>query len=162
TSTWSLRRSTRPRPPRRWRAPPRPSSSRTRTSRLPRSRGPRRCLQPARSPSAVAREYRVRVTHYSRLSVVVFDVPAADAASEVAFWQAATGTQLTHITRFPEYHGGAVTGTLALLVQQLGDGPARVHVDIHTDDLDAEVERLEALGAERVSPAGHWVIMRDP
>jgi len=102
------------------------------------------------------------VTHYSRLSVVVFDVPAADSAKEVDFWQAATGAQLTHITRFPEYHGGAVTGTLALLVQQLGDGPARVHVDIHTDDLDAEVARLEALGADRISSMGHWVILRDP
>lgn len=86
---------------------------------------------------------------------MVFDVPAADSADEVTFWQAATGTELTHYTRFPEYHGGRVTDTLSLLVQQLGDGPARVHVDIHTDDLDAEVARLEALGAERVSSTGH-------
>jgi predicted enzyme related to lactoylglutathione lyase len=102
------------------------------------------------------------VTHYSGLSVVVFDVPAADSASEVAFWQAATGAQLTHYTRYPEYHGGGVTDTLGLLVQELGDGPARVHVDIHTDDLEAEVARLEALGAQRVSQEGHWVILRDP
>ena len=90
------------------------------------------------------------------------DVPAADRAAEVAFWQGATGTQLTHYTRFPEYHGGSVTGTLALLVQELGDGPARIHVDIHTDDLDAEVARLEALGARRTDATGHWVVMRDP
>jgi predicted enzyme related to lactoylglutathione lyase len=103
-----------------------------------------------------------RVTHYSRLSVVVLDVPAADTAKEVAFWQAATGGEITHYTRYPEYYGGGVTETLGLLVQELGDGPARVHVDIHTDDLDAEVARLEALGAERVGAAGHWVILRDP
>jgi predicted enzyme related to lactoylglutathione lyase len=102
------------------------------------------------------------VTHYSRLSIVVFDVPAADHAGEVAFWQAATGTELTRYTRFPEYHGGAVTETLGLLVQQLGDGPARMHVDIHTDNLDAEVARLEALGAQRVSADGHWCVLRDP
>ncbi len=102
------------------------------------------------------------VTHYSRLSVVVLDVPAADRASEIAFWQGATGAQLTHYTRYPEYHGGGVTDTLGLLVQELGDGPARVHVDIHTDNLDAEVARLVALGAERVEATGHWVVMRDP
>jgi predicted enzyme related to lactoylglutathione lyase len=102
------------------------------------------------------------VTHFSRLSIVVFDVPAADNDKEVAFWQAAAGAELTHYTRYPEYHGGAVTETLGLLVQRLGDGPARVHVDIHTDDLDAEVARLAALGAERVSQEGHWCVMRDP
>ena len=37
-----------------------------------------------------------------------------------------------------------------------------MHVDIHTDNLDAEVARLEALGAERVEATGHWVVMRDP
>ena len=103
-----------------------------------------------------------RVTHYSRLTVIVMDVPAADREKEVAFWQAATGAELTHYTRFPEYHGGELTGTLELLVQELGDGPPRMHVDIHTDDLDAEVARLEALGAERTEGHRPWVIMRDP
>ena len=41
---------------------------------------------------------------------------------------------------------------LALLVQRLGDGDggthARAHLDLGTDDVDAEVARLRALGAE--------------
>lgn len=93
---------------------------------------------------------------------MVLDVPAADTDAEVAFWQAATGAGLTQYTRHPEYHGGSVTGTLGLLVQRLGDGPARVHVDIHTDDLAAEVARLEALGAQQVRQEDFWCIMRDP
>ena len=49
-----------------------------------------------------------------------------------------------------------------LLMQRLGDGAARVHVDIHTDDLAAEVDRLERLGAERVQRVHSWWVMRDP
>ena len=37
-----------------------------------------------------------------------------------------------------------------------------MHVDIHTDDLEAEVARLEGLGAQRVERVAHWWVMRDP
>lgn len=37
-----------------------------------------------------------------------------------------------------------------------------MHLDIHTDNLDAEVERLERLGAQRVQRAHSWWVMRDP
>lgn len=37
-----------------------------------------------------------------------------------------------------------------------------VHIDIHTDDLPAEINRLENLGAERVQQAHSWQVMRDP
>jgi glyoxalase superfamily protein len=103
------------------------------------------------------------VTHYSKLLMIVIDVPAGQHDAELAFWQAATGQQLTQLERHPEYHGSMIAeGHLGLLVQRLDDGEARVHLDIHTSDLEAEVARLEALGAERVRQAGHWWIMRDP
>jgi hypothetical protein len=47
------------------------------------------------------------------------------------------------------------------MVQRV-DAPARIHLDIETDDIDAEVERLEALGAERVEKIESWWVMRDP
>ena len=100
--------------------------------------------------------------HYSRLSKVVIDVPAADHDQEVGFWQAATGQTLTRSTRHPEYHGATLPGGFGMLVQRLEAGPARVHLDIHTDDLEAEVARLEWLGAERVRRVHRWWIMRDP
>ncbi len=63
----------------------------------------------------------------------------------------------------PEYHGATLPGQdFWLLVQRLGEGGPRVHVDIHTDDLAAEVERLERLGAERVPGVHPWQVMRDP
>jgi predicted enzyme related to lactoylglutathione lyase len=47
------------------------------------------------------------------------------------------------------------------------EGSAGVHLDIHTDDLDAEIERLVDLGASLVDDSfkdhpGQWVIMADP
>ncbi|GIG68753.1 VOC family protein [Phytomonospora endophytica] len=49
-----------------------------------------------------------------------------------------------------------------LLVQKLDSGQPRVHLDVHTDDVDAEVARLEALGATRVRRVAHLWIVRDP
>lgn len=103
------------------------------------------------------------MAHYSRLSKVVIDVPSADHDEEVAFWSAAIGQPLTRFDRHPEYHGAGLHGQeFSLLIQQLGQGSARVHVDIHTDDLPAEIARLEKLGAERVQQAHSWQVMRDP
>jgi glyoxalase superfamily protein len=93
---------------------------------------------------------------------VVIDVPPADHDRELEFWQAASGEQLGPL-RYPGYHGAELHGQqFALIVQRLGEDPARVHVDIHTDDLEAEVARLEGLGAQRVERVHRWQIMRDP
>jgi Glyoxalase-like domain len=103
------------------------------------------------------------MTHYSRLSKIVIDVPPADHDRELAFWSAAAGQPLTRFGTHPEYHGAVLRGPeVGLLVQRLGDGPGRVHLDIHTDDLAAEVARLKELGAERVQQVHSWWILRDP
>ena len=103
------------------------------------------------------------MSHFSRIYKIVIDVPPADHDRELAFWRGASGRPLEELTRHPEYHGSELHGQdFALLVQRLGEGPARVHVDIHTDDLEAEVARLEGLGAQRVGRVAHWWVMRDP
>ena len=59
--------------------------------------------------------------------------------------------------------GGQMPGwSGAPVLQRPGDGPARVHIDIHTSDREAEVARLSALGATMVDDGEHWAIMRDP
>jgi hypothetical protein len=40
--------------------------------------------------------------------------------------------------------------------------PSRVHIDIETDDIEAEVQRLEALGAKRVAQVKRWWVMEAP
>ena len=42
------------------------------------------------------------------------------------------------------------------------DHPSRVHLDIKTDDVEAEVLRLERLGATRLRQVKHWWIMEAP
>jgi predicted enzyme related to lactoylglutathione lyase len=95
--------------------------------------------------------------------MIVIDVPAADHDRELTFWSAAVGQPLTQVASYPEYHGAALPGQeIGLLIQRLGQGPGRVHVDIHTDDLPAELARLEDLGAERAHQVHSWWVMRDP
>jgi hypothetical protein len=40
--------------------------------------------------------------------------------------------------------------------------PSRVHLDIETDDVEAEVHRLEKLGAKRIEAVRTWVVMEAP
>jgi hypothetical protein len=42
------------------------------------------------------------------------------------------------------------------------DHESRVHIDIETDDIPAEVERLEKLGATIDERMERWVVMRAP
>jgi hypothetical protein len=103
------------------------------------------------------------MSHHSRLEKVVIDVPAGNHERALAFWQGALGRPLVRSRRYPEYHGAVLPGErFEVLVQRLQDGPSRAHVDIHTDDLEAEVTRLEGLGARRVRLVNGWWIMEDP
>jgi hypothetical protein len=40
--------------------------------------------------------------------------------------------------------------------------PSRVHLDIESDDVDAEAARLEQLGAKRVEKIRTWWVMEAP
>jgi hypothetical protein len=37
-----------------------------------------------------------------------------------------------------------------------------VHLDIEADDVEAEAQRLEALGAARVAAVHDWIVMQAP
>ena len=47
-------------------------------------------------------------------------------------------------------------------LQDIGTDEARFHVDLETDDVEAEVARLARLGAEKVSDGRTWTVLRDP
>jgi catechol 2,3-dioxygenase-like lactoylglutathione lyase family enzyme len=101
--------------------------------------------------------------HRSKLRALMIDVPGPDLAPATAFWAGALGLSPNrapaeahpYLTLLPSEEGMRVT------LQRI-DGAARFHVDIETDDLEAEVKRLEALGAQEVERSGDWVVMRDP
>jgi hypothetical protein len=103
------------------------------------------------------------MAHYSRLDKIVIDVAPADHDQELAFWSGVSGRPLTQGEQYPEYHWGEIPGQdIGILVQRLEHGASRVHVDIHTTDVDAEVARLEQLGATRVRRVHDWWILQDP
>ena len=45
--------------------------------------------------------------------------------------------------------------------QRVGD-TSRIHLDIESDDVEAEVRRLEGLGARRKEFIERWWVMEDP
>lgn len=85
--------------------------------------------------------------HRSRLSTLLIDVAVEDAKKASAFWSAALGVQGKPVpdeeqfTSLPHAVPGLVTA-----VQAVNDEP-RYHLDMETDDVDAETARLVALGA---------------
>lgn len=102
--------------------------------------------------------------HRSRLTGLLFDVPDEVSTAETSFWSAALGRSPTPNEDGDDYEffEGLFSG-LQLMTQRIGGGAsARVHVDIETDDVEAEVQRLERLGAVRVEAVESWWIMRDP
>ncbi len=99
--------------------------------------------------------------HLSQLTAIVVDVPADLHDAESAFWGAASGHPL-QVLSDDEFHGARLGSDLVLLVQRLGNGSPGVHVDIHTDDVAAEVARLERLGAAVHERFEDWTVMIDP
>ena len=100
--------------------------------------------------------------HRSRLTAIAIDVPAAVHEDEAAFWSGALGHPVD-----PSEHGDAYMTVghadgLEVFVQRVGEEAPRYHLDVETDDVDAEVARLEALGATRVEKVRTWWIMRVP
>jgi predicted enzyme related to lactoylglutathione lyase len=102
-------------------------------------------------------------SHRSRLACVYIDVPRADYDKTVAFWRDALPADPQTNDEDPDYTAfGQPTPGVELFVQAVGDPVGRIHLDIETDDIEAEVARLVALGAEVVERIQGWVVMRDP
>jgi Glyoxalase-like domain len=102
-------------------------------------------------------------SHRSRLAGALIDVPRSDYPSTVAFWAAALDTEPVVEPEDPDYTSyGEATAGVELIVQAVGDATPRLHLDIETDDVDAEVARLIGLGATELERIHTWVVMRDP
>ena len=64
-------------------------------------------------------------------------------------------------TRFDDQRTKELQDAQRVLVQAVTH-PSRVHLDIETDDIEAETKRLEALGARRIGAVRTWVVMEAP
>ena len=103
------------------------------------------------------------MTHRSRLTAVLVDVPSDDFEKTAAFWGAALGREGQSPNELPEYVVfGQPTPGVEFMVQSVGDAVPRIHIDIESDDVEAEVARLTKLGATEIGRHRSWVIMKDP
>lgn len=102
--------------------------------------------------------------HRSQLGGFIIDCDTDDVDIAAAFWGQALGCSLTR-SEDPEEAAYVALETgpddLHIEVQRV-DHPSRVHIDIETDDIEAEVTRLENLGAKRIGPVKSWWVMEAP
>ena len=102
--------------------------------------------------------------HKSRLGVVVIDCQSDDFDGAEGFWSRALGRAAQH-SDDPQYQNyvklDELDGEVSILLQKV-DHPSRMHIDIETDDIEAERQRLEGLGARRVKKLPRWWVMEAP
>ncbi|MDZ7840997.1 MAG: VOC family protein [Gammaproteobacteria bacterium] len=102
--------------------------------------------------------------HRSRIAGLIIDCKTDDLDSAARFWGRALGYEPKYSSN-PKDQG-------YILLQTPSDEPhielqkvthaSRVHIDIETDDVEAEVSRLEALGAKRCQKVRDWWVMEAP
>jgi hypothetical protein len=99
--------------------------------------------------------------HRSRLAGFIIDTNTKDLDGAASFWGTALGMAPEGEREGDYKRLDSLSRDLAIEVQ-LVDHPSRVHLDIESDDVEAEVARLEALGARRVSQVKTWWVMEAP
>lgn len=102
--------------------------------------------------------------HYSRLCAILVDCKTSDIDAAADFWARALGRAVDSKhpgTRGP-YRMLATPPDEPIVQIQRVDHDSRAHLDIETDDIAAEVERLEKLGATIVNRLERWVVMEAP
>ena len=102
--------------------------------------------------------------HRSRVATVIIDFDAQSFERGADFWSAALGRERVKRSERFESLRGRIGGEGGLYVglQRGMDDPQKFHLDIETDDVEAEVARLQGLGAEVKARIRSHVVMRAP
>ncbi len=98
--------------------------------------------------------------HKSRLSCIVIDCHTDHVEQAAGFWsqllgfpsQADDGRRATVMTG---------EGGVRLVIEAVAD-ESRIHFDMETDDLSAEILRIEGIGGRKIAVVDHAVIMEAP
>jgi len=101
--------------------------------------------------------------HKSRLAGFIIDCKTDNLPAAAEFWGAALGMKVQPL---PGQEGQYVKlqderNGLHIEVQSVSH-PSRVHLDIETDDVEAEAARIEKLGAKKVQKINTWWVMEAP
>ena len=102
--------------------------------------------------------------HRSRINGILIDCNVEDIDEAARFWAEALGRPVD--PDHPGTRGDYVMlenrpDEISIQVQRV-DHESRIHLDIETDDIPAEVARLEKLGATVDKRLERWVVMRAP
>jgi hypothetical protein len=102
--------------------------------------------------------------HKSRLAALIIDCRTQDLPKQAKFWSEALGYKI--VPPKPDDDGkymslAGPSGEITVMLQRV-DHDSRVHIDIESDDKEAEVARLEKLGAKRVQDFPRWVVLEAP
>jgi hypothetical protein len=101
------------------------------------------------------------MSHRSRIGCLGIDCRTDDLTGAVAFWSGIPGMKgaIDEAGKYAVFDDH--TGYPRVLLQAVDHEP-RVHLDIETDDREAECERLKALGAKEVARIKTWIVMEAP
>ena len=103
--------------------------------------------------------------HKSQLAGFIIDCKTDDVDAAADFWAAALGFKRTKAdtpaTGDYVHMQKSDPNGLDIEVQKVGH-ESRVHIDIETDDIEAEVARLEKLGAKKVKKFPRWWVLEAP
>jgi hypothetical protein len=102
--------------------------------------------------------------HRSRLNGILIDCNVENIGAAAQFWSQMLGRPVD--PDHPGTRGDYVMletpqDEISVQIQRV-DHESRVHIDIETDDIPAEVARLEKLGAVVDQRLERWVVMRAP
>ncbi|RDJ00501.1 VOC family protein [Dyella solisilvae] len=103
--------------------------------------------------------------HHSRLCTLVIDCNVEDLGESATFWSHALGKAIVTLDQDGDgrYAELATAEDEPIILLQRVAHESRVHLDIETDDLQAEVARLEKLGATPVACVrDRWWVMQAP
>lgn len=102
--------------------------------------------------------------HKSKLAGFIIDCKTENLQAAAEFWGGALGMKVEQLPGAEEEKYVRLVDPqeeLHIEVQSVTH-PSRVHLDIETDDIEAEVKRLEKIGARKVSEVGSWCVMEAP
>jgi Glyoxalase-like domain len=102
--------------------------------------------------------------HKSKLSGFIIDCQTTDLDGSANFWGNALGLAVRALPgREGEVYKELVDDQHGLHIEvQAVSHPSRVHLDIESSDVEAEVQRLEKLGARRIQAVQTWWVMEAP
>jgi predicted enzyme related to lactoylglutathione lyase len=101
--------------------------------------------------------------HKSRLAGFIIDCRSDDLDAAAAFWSAALNLAVRPAAAHePLYRVLETAADQPHLEVQQVQHESRVHLDIESDDIEAEVRRLEKLGARRIATVKSWCVLEAP